>query len=121
MTNPPDGRARVNMGPFKMVVQLRLDTYSKISLKIFSTRASTNSYPTGGTCDGTGKDETFYVLRSVSCVGQACLGSADCVGDGICTSSNTCDMNYECTYDSECPWIGTMCNEFGFCEYTYEF
>ena len=52
---------------------------------------------------------------------QACLGSADCVGDGICTSSNICDMNYECTFDSECPWIGTMCNEFGFCEYTYEF
>ena len=52
---------------------------------------------------------------------QACLGSADCVGDGICTASNICDMDYECVYDSECPWIGSLCNEFGFCEYAYEF
>jgi hypothetical protein len=48
---------------------------------------------------------------------QTCLGSADCVGDGICTTVNVCDMNYECNFDSECPWMGTLCNEFGFCEY----
>ena len=52
---------------------------------------------------------------------QACLDSADCVGDGICTSTNVCDMNYECIDDLDCPWVGSMCNEFGFCEYLSEF
>ena len=47
---------------------------------------------------------------------QTCLGSADCVGDGICLGS-VCDMNYECSFDSDCPWLGSYCNEFGFCEY----
>lgn len=49
---------------------------------------------------------------------QTCLGSADCVGDGICVQS-TCDINYECSSSSECPWVGSLCNDFGFCEYEF--